>query len=282
VRTQENVVNKFNTAQKPIQPEHAKSEAPQGKMYDSPADLAALVNDNVEAPAAEPVNIFDMPFADRFKVVEAEIASPDLMEPSMTDFPGESAEQVLKRAEIAYVHSVEHYNRAEGQQQTSMKGVVAARKLAGPKWKAAWVNKHAPRLGWDHANKLITLSAKSPEEQVAWLEKQAEAKRESDELRRPPAPRDGSVETSHVLALPDIVLTKAEKARIRKARQRAKEREARVEAGAPIPAEPLAPIEHRKALNTLKGRLAGYSYEMLKDVATMLDDYESQRVKKAA
>jgi hypothetical protein len=83
---------------------------------------------------------------------------------------------------------------------TSMKGVVAARKLAGPKWKEAWVNKHAQRLGWDHANKLITLSDKSPEEQSAWLEKQAEANQTWQQENRS-APRkdagDNLYKTSH-------------------------------------------------------------------------------------
>jgi hypothetical protein len=74
---------KFNTAHKPIPPEHAKSKAPQGKMYDSPADLAALVNDNVEAPAAEPVNIFDMPFADRFKVEAVQAEAPAVEAPAV-------------------------------------------------------------------------------------------------------------------------------------------------------------------------------------------------------
>jgi hypothetical protein len=56
----ETTVNEFNTR-------------PTGKMYGSPDDLAALINDDVEA--AEPVNIFDMPFADRFKVVDSSPAN---------------------------------------------------------------------------------------------------------------------------------------------------------------------------------------------------------------
>jgi hypothetical protein len=64
-------VNKFNAKAKPVQPERprTKGASPQkatGKMYQSFADLAGLADVTV-TEAADQSNVFDMPFADRFK-----------------------------------------------------------------------------------------------------------------------------------------------------------------------------------------------------------------------
>jgi hypothetical protein len=57
----------------------------------------------------------------------------------------------------------------------------------------------------------------------------------------------------------------------RKAKSRAVQREARVAAGAPIPTDPLAPIEQRRLLNELKGYLSGFDFDDLKKVKAFIE-----------
>jgi hypothetical protein len=196
VRTQENVVNKFNTAQKPIQPEHAKSEAPQGKMYDSPADLAALVNDNVEAPAAESVNIFDMPFADRFKVVAAEIAEAPAVEAPAVERRATDRDPILvlaKRAVIANQRGVESHDKSQSYAETAAISVAACHERfteVSPTWEA-FVKSYLPfGLAW--ANKLLAVGELDPDARrkayKAYYERPYQPR--SSELRSHPSSRE--------------------------------------------------------------------------------------------
>ena len=187
-------------------------------------------------------------------------------------FPGETAEQIAKRAEIAFDKAIKLTNEAEASSGTTMICVIECRKMLGKAWTPSWVNTHMKRIGWDHAGNLLTLYKKSPEDQKAWFDKQSEANREYQEASGQRAPRDNSREWSRTLALPDIVLSEKEKARIRQARKRAKDREARVEAGADIPAEPLAPIEQRRLLNELKSALVTLNMAQLRKVEAFLHE----------
>ena len=71
----------------------------------------------------------------------------------MTQFPGETAEQVLKRAEVAFVNAIEFHNKAEGSQGTPSSSGRGPQ-LAGPELESCLGQqaRPAPRLGNRHRN----------------------------------------------------------------------------------------------------------------------------------
>jgi hypothetical protein len=136
-------------------------------MYDSPADLAALVNDNVEAPAAESVNIFDMPFADRFKVVAAEIAEAPAVEAPAVERRATDRDPILvlaKRAVIANQRGVESHDKSQSYAETAAISVAACHERfteVSPTWEA-FVKSYLPfGLAW--ANKLLAVGELDPD-----------------------------------------------------------------------------------------------------------------------
>jgi len=361
VRTQESTVNKFNTRAKPITPEVRKAKAPQGKMYQSLADLAALIrmeeaagdkftwkgddhllaasiqkdeydqrrkamneataelctnfvagqmeapkmdalpaNDRKEvvdmiveaheaheahkaskaaaqaATANEPTNIFDMPFADRFKVVEdaVEAEAPAVAAPAVERRPTDRDPILIvaKRAVIADQRGAECYDKSSSYGETTAASVLECNERfaeVSPTWEQ-FVADYLP-FGLPWANELLRIAKASPEDRKGAFDKRNEAQRQRRIARGEAAPKAETLVDEQVSEVRTCdtkrPMTNAEK----QARKNAKNR-----------TTDLASIEHRRLFNTLKGRLAAYSFEMLKDAAAMLDDYECRRAERKA
>jgi hypothetical protein len=182
---------------------------------------------------------------------------------------------VAKRAVVADQRGIESYERSHSYGETLIISVAECHERfteVSPSWEK-FVEDHLPfGLAW--ANEQLRLAKLDLDARKKAMDERNKAQVEKRIANGTAAPKvEIVIEDLGVETRQTTPLTNAEK------QQRKRDKAAKA-AGKTTK---LAPAAQRHLLNQLKGRLTGYSYETLKDVEDMLNDYEGrQKMKKAA